>query len=42
MEAVAIHNEYRTQLTANKRLDFEIASVKKLWRIEKTGYSIPS
>ena len=28
MEAVALHNEYRTQLTANKRLDFEIARLK--------------
>ena len=37
MEAVAIHNEYRTQLTANKRLDFEIARLKNCGNLKKEG-----
>ena len=37
MEAVAIHNEYRTQLTANKRLDFEIARLKNCGELKKQG-----
>ena len=41
-ESVALHNEYRTQVIANKRLDFEMAQVKKLWTDEKGGYSVPS
>ena len=37
MEAVALHNEYRTQLTANKRLDFEIARLKNCGNLKKEG-----
>jgi hypothetical protein len=37
MQAVAIHNEYRTQLTANKRLDFEIARLKNCGELKKQG-----
>ena len=37
MEAVAIHNEYRTQLTANKRLDFEIARLKNCGELMQAG-----
>jgi len=37
MEAVAIHNEYRKQLTANKRLDFEIARLKNCGEMKKQG-----
>jgi len=37
MEAVALHNEYRTQLTANKRLDFEIARLKNCGELKKQG-----
>ena len=37
MEAVALHNEYRTQLTANKRLDFEIARLKNCGQLKKEG-----
>ena len=36
-EAVAIHNEYRKQLTANKRLDFEIARLKNCGELKKQG-----
>jgi len=36
-EAVAIHNEYRKQLTANKRLDFEIARLKNCGNLKKEG-----
>ena len=36
-EAVAIHNEYRRQLTANKRLDFEIARLKNCGELKKQG-----
>lgn len=36
-EAVAIHNEYRTQLIANKRLDFEIARLKNCGDLKKQG-----
>ena len=36
-EAVAIHNEYRRQLTANKRLDFEIARLKNCGNLKKEG-----
>ena len=37
MEATAIHNEYRKQLTANKRLDFEIARLKNCGQMKKEG-----
>ena len=37
MEATAIHNEYRKQLTANKRLDFEIARLKNCGEMKKQG-----
>ena len=37
MEATAIHNEYRKQLTANKRLDFEIARLKNCGELKKQG-----
>jgi len=37
MEATAIHNEYRKQLTANKRLDFEIARLKNCGQLKKEG-----
>ena len=36
-EAVEIHNEYRRQLTANKRLDFEIARLKNCGELKKQG-----
>ena len=36
-EAVAIHNDYRRQLTANKRLDFEIARLKNCGEMKKQG-----
>ena len=36
-EAVDIHNEYRRQLTANKRLDFEIARLKNCGELKKQG-----
>ena len=36
-EAVAIHNEYRSQLIANKRLDFEIARLKNCGQMKKEG-----
>ena len=36
-EAVAIHNEYRSQLIANKRLDFEIARLKNCGELKKQG-----
>ena len=32
-----MHNEYRTQLTANKRLDFEIARLKNCGNLKKEG-----
>ena len=34
-EAVALHNEYRSQLIANKRLDFEIARLKNCGTLKK-------
>ena len=37
MEAVALHNEYRMQMTANKRLDFEIARLKNCGQLKKEG-----
>ena len=36
-EAVSIHNDYRRQLTANKRLDFEIARLKNCGELKKQG-----
>ena len=36
-EAVEIHNAYRLQLTANKRLDFEIARLKNCGELKKQG-----
>ena len=38
-EAVEIHNAYRMQLTANKRLDFEIARLKNCGELLKQGIS---
>ena len=35
--AVEIHNAYRMQLTANKRLDFEIARLKNCGELKKQG-----
>ena len=35
--AVEIHNAYRLQLTANKRLDFEIARLKNCGELKKQG-----
>ena len=35
--AAALHNEYRAQLTANKRLDFEIARLKNCGNLMKEG-----
>ena len=37
MEATALHNEYRTQVIANKRLDFEIARLKNCGELKKQG-----
>ena len=34
-ESVALHNEYRTQVIANKRLDFEIARLKNCGQMKK-------
>ena len=36
-EAVELHNAYRAQLTANKRLDFEIARLKNCGELKKQG-----
>ena len=36
-ETVALHNEYRAQLVANKRLDFEIARLKNCGQMKKEG-----
>ena len=36
-ESVALHNEYRTQVIANKRLDFEIARLKNCGTLKKEG-----
>ena len=36
-ESVALHNEYRTQVIANKRLDFEIARLKNCGQMKKEG-----
>ena len=36
-ESVALHNEYRTQIIANKRLDFEIARLKNCGQMKKEG-----
>ena len=38
-ESVALHNEYRTQVIANKRLDFEIARLKNCGNLIKEGIS---
>ena len=35
--AASLHNEYRAQLTANKRLDFEIARLKNCGELMKAG-----
>ena len=34
-EAAKNHNAYRAQLLANKRLDFELARLEKLWAVVK-------
>ena len=36
-ESVELHNEYRTQVIANKRLDFEIARLKNCGELKKQG-----
>ena len=36
-ESVELHNEYRTQVIANKRLDFEIARLKNCGNLKKEG-----
>ena len=36
-DAAKLHNEYRAQLTANKRLDFEIARLKNCGNLMKEG-----
>ena len=38
-EAATTHNEYRAQLLANKRLDFEIARLKNCGELMKAGIS---
>ena len=38
-EAVTTHNEYRAQLLANKRLDFEIARLKNCGELKRNGIS---
>ena len=38
-EAATTHNEYRNQLLANKRLDFEIARLKNCGELMKAGIS---
>ena len=38
-EAAKTHNEYRAQLLANKRLDFEIARLKNCGQLMKEGIS---
>jgi hypothetical protein len=37
MKATALHNEYRTQVIANKRLDFEIARLKNCGELKQKG-----
>mgnify|MGYP001161237485 FL=1 len=37
IEAATLHNEYRMQMTANKRLDFEIARLKNCGELKKQG-----
>ena len=41
-EAVALHNEYRSQLIANKRLDFEIARLKNCGELKIAGIEYAS
>ena len=36
-ESVALHNEYRTQVIANKRLDFEITRLKNCGELKQKG-----
>ena len=36
-QSVDLHNEYRTQVIANKRLDFEIARLKNCGELKKQG-----
>ena len=36
-EAATLHNEYRAQLTANKRLDFELARLKNCGELMSAG-----
>ena len=38
-EAATIHNEYRMQINANKRLDFELARLKNCGELMKSGIS---
>ena len=38
-EAATLQNEYRTQIIANKRLDFELARLKNCGELIKTGIS---
>ena len=38
-EAATTHNEYRAQLLANKRLDFEIARLKNCGELKRNGIS---
>jgi len=38
-EAAKSHNEYRAQITANKRLDFELARLKNCGNLLKEGIS---
>ena len=36
-QSVDLHNEYRAQVIANKRLDFEIARLKNCGELKKQG-----
>ena len=39
-QAAQANINYMVQNTANKRLDFEIARLKKLWRINESGHYV--
>ena len=41
-DAAAANIAYMLQNTANKRLDFEIAEIEKLWKFDERGYHVPS
>ena len=42
IEAASAQVAYQQQLTSNKRLDFELARLKKLWRTYESWRDVPS